>query len=411
MRHAKHTAGGKPAVESGAESHLSAIALALRKLSNTPVPIPANQPPQPSVSVRRELSNEGREETKAVAEQLKGCTEGWPERFTLAAILASESDEAQATATIVSQVFPGVDLETVRFLTPGVAFDTPDFKRGGAPALAEMLRCDVSESAVRLVEAGKKGNAILLVGHQPLLGWLAYAFVGEAHPLAKSEVLCLDLKGLRPAGLCWTVSPSDPEAVKDLKEKIRSKMDVAKLLSSFLGGGLSFLLATMANKAAVEGLGGHVWAFAVGSVCLLIALGCFLWTMCSYDTLLMPHRMWGETPRGNSARPEWLVARPPSPVQWILYQNMVRIWQWQFLPATGLMMAGLWMLFSAVFGARLTDSKWAAGAYYSVLGASVVTILFVIGCRHWREILSALRCPGSASKVRHLCGPWLGSED
>jgi phosphohistidine phosphatase SixA len=412
MRHAKHTAVGKPAAESNPESQLQEIVSALRKLTNTPIPVPTNVQSSTSGPVRRELSIEGRTETKAVAERLKEYTEEWREPFELAGIITSDSDEAMATAAVVKEEFPKAALKEVPFLTPRVAFGTPPFKRSGAPALAEKLKGDVSCLAERLVATGEgEGNAILLVGHQPILGWLGHAFVGEAHPQANSEVLCLDLDGPGPAGLCWTVSPSDQVAVVELKEKIRSKMDVAKLLSSFLGGGLSFLLATMANRAAVEGLYGHIWAFAAGSLALFAALGCFLWTMCSYDTLLMPHRMWTETPRGSNARPAWLVGRPPSPVQWILYQNMMRVWQWQFLPATALMLAGFWMLISAVFGVRLIQSSCVAGAYYCFLAALGMAIIAAKGWQHRRDFRSAAACPGVTSKVRHLCGPWLGSED
>ena len=322
----------------------------------------------------------------------------------------AKTDEALATANIVNGVFPQAVLETAQLLTPKVAFGTWEFKTREAPALARRLTCEVGCVATRLVEKVDKGNAILVVGHQPILGWLAHGLVQGSHPLAPSEVLCLDLEGHDPRGLRWTVSPSNPEAVEEFKEKIRSKMDVAKLLSSFLGGGLSFLLGTMANARAAKALGDHIWAFGLGSVCLLGALVCFLWTMCSYDTLVMPHRMWTETPTASSARPTWVVARPPSPVHWILYQNMVRIWEWQFLPATGLMLAGLWLLASAVFGAQLFSSTNPV-PYYCFLAVLVMTCLAGIVLRHWRSLMSALRCRGAASKVRHLCGPWLGSED
>ena len=275
--------------------------------------------------------------------------------------------------------------------------------------MTKQLKQDVIATAARIKSADNPGNAILLVGHQPLLGWLSHAFAGEAHPIANSEMLCLDLT--KPSsGLRWAVSPSDPEAVVELKEKIKSKMDVAKLLASFLGAGLSFLLSTMANKDVDLILGSNMWAFAVGSVFLLVALGFFLWTMCSYDTLLMPHRMWAETPRGRSERPAWVVARPPSLVHWILYQNMVRIWQWQFLPATGLMLAGLSMLFSAVFGARLLETV-VADCINLFLIVLVVVVLVLKTWRHFGEVVSACKCPGISSKIRHLCAPWLGSED
>jgi len=359
----------------------------------------------------RELSSEGKEETKAVAERLKEHIKQWRVSISLAGMIGAGSDEAKATAEAVQVVFPELNLETADLLTPEIAFAEDSFKRDGASGLAQKIKSELGRTVTHSLPNPNEGSAILIVGHQPILGWLTYEIVGDAYPLAHSEVLCLDRHELPPACLCWTISPSNPEAVLELKEKIRSKMDVAKLLSSFLGAGLSFLLGTMVNSVAVRELGGHMVAFAIGSFGLLAALALFLWTMCSYDTLLMPHRMWSETPVGVKARPAWLVERPPSPVHWILYQNMIRVWQWQFLPATALMLAGLWLLASAVFGARVIHSARFAAAYYVSLSALAMTVIIVKAWRHRRAFQSAMVCPGVTNKLRHLSGPWLGSED
>jgi|GEM_PF-5355720 len=420
MRHAKHIPAEALPPESSSKRKVRFSAF--RRLANLLRPSDADR----SEAACRKLSSKGDKETQAVAERLKEhIDESWVKeqnkkswvKYRVAGIITADSDEAMATAKIVRDVLQEktlrkadlLELETVKLLKPKNAFGSDSFKENGSLGLAKELRIEIGCLA-RRVSASREGNAILIVGHQPILGWLGYALVEEAYPLAHSEVLCLDQKRVSP-GLRWTISPSNLEAVKDLKEKIRSKMEVAKLLSSFLGAGLSFLLVAMANEATVAGLRGHVWPFVIGSICLLAALGCFLWTMCSYDTLLMPDRMWAETPHEPMTPPAWLVERPPSPVHWILYQNMIRVWHWQFMPATGLMLAGLWMLASAVFVARLFPAPCVACNYYSVLAAIALLVIAGKGWKHWRDFVSAAACPRIISKVRHLCGPWLGSED
>jgi len=152
MRHAKHTAVGTPIAVNAPECHVQEIASALRKLTNTPIPVVATPPQQTAVSKRRELSDEGREETKTVGERLKEHTEEWREPFTLAGIITADSDEAQATAMVMRQEFSDAKFEPVEFLTPRNAFNTPAFKREGASALAEVLKNQISDLATRLVD-------------------------------------------------------------------------------------------------------------------------------------------------------------------------------------------------------------------------------------------------------------------
>lgn len=403
MRHAKHI----PAKTLAAKSERMCVAL--WKLANLLLLRPASQVQLP----QRELSATGFSETRAVAEGLKKHIEEAGDGFHLGGIISAPSDEAKATAQIVNEVFKSqFCVEVAGLLDPKIAFLRHNLKKIGSVDLAKKVKTAVDCAIMRLEPKPTKNQAILIIGHLPILGWLGHDLSGEAHPMVHSELLCLERQDKsKNRHLRWTISPFNAQAIEDLKEKIRSKMDIAKLLSSFLGAGLSFLLATMANPLAAQGLGDHIWPFLVGSLSLLVALGFFLWTMCSYDTLLMPHYLWAETPRGPIIPPAWVVERPPSSASWILYQNMIRIWGWQFLPATWLMLFGLFLLAGAVFGVRLFPSSCFAWAWHSMFAIWFVTIVAFKGWENRADIWAARKCTGLANMIRHLCGPWVGSED
>jgi hypothetical protein len=199
-------------------------------------------------------------------------------------------------------------------------------------------------------------RAVLVVGHMPQLAWLgarltrnrsrARALVdGYPTPLAlkHGEVAAIELtgsRGGRPAGrLLWTVAPDERQAIADLREKIKSKMETAKLL----GGLITLVLGgVVLDPGRVDSLsrGGDRWAVYVATVSFLIAIGLYLRTMYAYDALLMPQRYWEDA--GPGARhPAWLMRRPPASAAWLLYQNMLRIWTFLFTPATAAVVVGL----------------------------------------------------------------------
>jgi len=62
----------------------------------------------------------------------------------------------------------------------------------------------------------------------------------------------------------------------------------------------------------------------------------------------MPIRFWGESAKKKDRT--WLVKRPPSSANWILYQNMIRVWNLMFTPATLLVIAGLVLLSMGLLG-------------------------------------------------------------
>ena len=72
------------------------------------------------------------------------------------------------------------------------------------------------------------------------------------------------------------------------------------------------------------------------------------------------------------SRPHWLVCRPPSSRTYVLYQNMIRIWQRLFLPATVFVMAGLGLLGYVALGL-----SWWQGAIAGTIALLVTGWYFV----------------------------------
>jgi hypothetical protein len=231
------------------------------------------------------------------------------------------------------------------------------------------------------------------VGHQPTLGYIAYKFTRAPYPLARSEIMCIAVDDKKRGILKWVLSPTDNKVVNELRDKIKSKMDVAKLLSGFITVGVGFLLTSLVDDQRIGFLGPGVWAAYVSAALFFVSIGLYIATMYAYDSLLMPSKFWGEAPQNKSNRPKWIVGRPPSSIQWVLYQNMIRIWSHLFTPATICVLAGLFLLAFAVMTAGSCSPLIELGFYGA--GALVVLILFL----------------GYRGKFRRYIGPWIGSED
>lgn len=248
----------------------------------------------------------------------------------------------------------------------------------------------------RLQEGGQVG--VLVVGHQPALSWLSDHFTrarnparvlwrwhASAVPVASAEVVCLEVteRGspsdpARSTGrrrwqgrVVWTIHPDDRGALEQIQEKVRSKMESAKLLSGVITLALTALLGVLLDHRRWASLGTcaglseeeqktqgclDVAPFAVpqlafsGQVAvgvvfgfLILAFALFLMAMYAYDSLLMPTRFWAESPSTSGRVPKrfhavrrrraWLPERPPSSSAWVAYRNMMRIWFMLFTPA------------------------------------------------------------------------------
>ena len=225
--------------------------------------------------------------------------------------------------------------------------------------------CDMEQDCcLKQVEWPSAGNAILVVGHRPQLGWLACemmrrhgglwrAWRTTGAPLGLGEIVCIRFASqrYRSSRIRWTISPDDESAVATIRDKIRSKMETAKLVGGLISLLIAALLGVVLDQEKLKGLGAIKWAgvsartaVGVSAVLLFLALILFVASYYSYDRLLMPSRFWVERrpPRrdGNWSakvsrrRQQWLVRRPPSSTAWVLYANMMRVWRWLFTPAT-----------------------------------------------------------------------------
>jgi hypothetical protein len=129
------------------------------------------------------------------------------------------------------------------------------------------LQDELLEKARKLVPEGEANAAVLVIGHQPAIGWLAEALLGWPVPAAQSEILCIDLEA---NALKWCISPADDSALQALQDKIKSKMALANLLSGFITAGLSVLLAMLADQDKRDDLGVQAPVAFFAIACLLI---------------------------------------------------------------------------------------------------------------------------------------------
>lgn len=227
-------------------------------------------------------------------------------------------------------------------------------------------------------------DAPLLVGNDPLIGWLASELTRRGTPVARGELLCLVSDRRAPGRwrLLWTLSDDGDTEAEAIRGKIKSKMNTAGALGAVIVGLTTFLL----QNSVMTGPDAWQWlAFAAlaWSACLYFA------TLFLYDTMQMPPRFWssrfpsrhardgGEThailPRLRYGHPS--VTRPPTSTARVLQASMVRVWTWIFTPATVLAGAGVACLALGASGDRhpVALDPWQVLAAIVVLVAAAGT--------------------------------------
>ena len=165
------------------------------------------------------------------------------------------------------------------------------------------------------------GDAVLIVGHQPHLSWLSHALLARgrlprrsyAVPIATAELVCIAVSLQQGPGdadwnlggrarLLWTIAPDDKAAAEEIRGKIRSKMDTAKVLAAVITFGLGAQLGILLDPARCQALSCRVPA-QLSTGLLFTALLLYLAAMYAYDGLLMPDRFWADKrPRASSPR-------------------------------------------------------------------------------------------------------------
>lgn len=186
-------------------------------------------------------------------------------------------------------------------------------------------------------------EALLICGHQPQLTRIGQRLTGRKDPLPlrQSEAACVQLKPRRQ--LLWAISNADEETTENLRDKIKSKMDTSKLLVGLFSVVLGILLANI--RTIVSTSPAPIVPYC-GAFCILLSLALAFAAFFGYDRLLMPPVFWSGKPFDLPDRsPKWGIRRPPSPVHWVLYTNMVRIWKGLFIPSVFAFILGVLGLF------------------------------------------------------------------
>ena len=169
-----------------------------------------------------------------------------------------------------------------------------------------------------------------------------------------------------------SLSPSDSGLVDELHAKIKSKMDAAKLLGTFVTAVLLF--AARELSGAVGPPWWYQWVAGLGVALLTLATAAYFVTMFRYDELLMPVRMWPSPRPSKRPLPRGFVARPPSSAGWVLYENMMRIWFNAFVPAT--LLGGGGAIAVTIALAR-PDGLWWLAVGLSMAGVVLVTMMLL----------------------------------
>lgn len=211
-------------------------------------------------------------------------------------------------------------------------------------------------------------TAVVVVGHDPRMGFLLERLLGEwsseslprrarrqsayVPGLAHTELIaCYQRPGVGGYVARWALSPTDKVTEDTVRDKVRAKMDTAKVFAGVLVAVITFVAN---DVAALDG--GYRTCGFLGLAVLSLAVVLYLVTMFWYDRLLMPTRFWtpdvppddasGTGVRAairlvrstGSSGPRWspepFLRRPPSSSTWLLYQNMQLVWSRCFVPAT-----------------------------------------------------------------------------
>jgi phosphohistidine phosphatase SixA len=213
-----------------------------------------------------------------------------------------------------------------------------------------------------------KGQAIILVGHQPQLTEIADAVLRKSWwrrltvralpiPLGSSEAACLRLG--RSPQLRWLLTEKGTALATELKDKIKSKVDIAK----FFLGALAVNASLLVNTNLWSTAGPDQWlVLGFGALMIFTGLLFAIATLSGYDALNMPSEFWAEAARLDAwQRRAWgtersgreSILRPPSEATVLLFYEMVNVWRRFFLPSLICSMAGVSCFLLTLVMARL----------------------------------------------------------
>jgi hypothetical protein len=206
-----------------------------------------------------------------------------------------------------------------------------------------------------------KTDSPLLVGNDPLIGWVASKLTRRDTPVAHGELVCLvsDSRAGSRWRLLWTLSDDGESEAEAIRAKIKSKMNTAGALGAVIVGLTTFLLQNSLQKEPT------IWQW-LAFAALATSAGLYFAALFLYDTLQMPPRFWSSRFPSRPRKKGRLyairtrlrcghpsVTRPPTSAARVLQASMVQIWVWIFTPAT--ILAGVGVAFLALGAAGDSD--------------------------------------------------------
>lgn len=129
-----------------------------------------------------------------------------------------------------------------------------------------------------------------------------------------------------------SINQESDNLVKQLQDKIKSKMDVAKFFAGFISVVLGIVPGSIGNL-----IGDSFTAF-LGLLFLLFSLSMSIVTLFAYDRLLMPPKLWYKPPNDYSYN-KYIE---------ILKEDMIHAWNCFFIPSVAALLGGLICLLVAV---------------------------------------------------------------
>jgi len=266
--------------------------------------------------------------------------------------------------------------------------------RRNLPAYVSKRDPWVEGTIKRLTMAGpapdRGEGAALIIGHDPGMSCLLTTLLARNVPrarryrdvpgLARAELLGLRRNG-RNWQPVWALTSGADSDIAEIKAKIKSKMDTAKVFGGFVTAVLTFVV----GQYATTGPKTPYWAAVrgVSLAALAVAILLYLMTLFWYDRLLMPSRFWGILRSSGEDTVSKVLRHPPSSDSWVLYQNMQRTWRLLFVPATYATAIGI-----VGFAAGRIEPSPTTALVLFVPAAAVITITAWWGWRS-RPILGA----------------------
>jgi len=149
------------------------------------------------------------------------------------------------------------------------------------------------------------------------------------------------------------------QAAAELREKVKSKMEVAKFFAGFITLLVAFVLKDGLDTALSK----------LGIVLLTASLGFCIASVFAYDRLLMPREYWTVLSSDEGSAINF---------QNQLQEQMVRSWRWLFVPAIWCFGIGFLLVFANALQLKVTDAGHLSWGVLLILAMALPRWLFKV---------------------------------